>query len=165
MLVVGKILKAHGVRGDVKAESYMDAPNLFSKLKTVYIDGKPIVVERARSSGGFALLKLVGVDTMNDAEALRNKELFAKKEDLPKPQEGRFYIDDLLGCSVTDGVAVIGVLDDIYQYGSADVYVVKSNGATIMFPLIDGVAENIDVKTKVITVNRAEFDKVAVYED
>lgn len=164
MLAVGKILKAHGIRGDVKAESYMDAPDLFSKLKTVYIDGKPYDVERARAMGGFVLLKLKNVDTMNDAELLKNKELSALKSELPTPKEGRYYIDDLIGCTVSDG-ETIGVLDDIYQFGSADVYVVKNGEKTVMFPYLESVIEKIDVENKQIFVVKSEFMKVAVYED
>lgn len=166
MLAVGKALKAHGIRGDVKAESYMDAPDLFSKIKTLYVGGKPYTVEKARAMGNFVLIKFKDVDTMNAAEAFRNRELFAKKEDLPKPKEGRYYIDDLIGCATSDGDGqFLGTVSDVYQYGSADVYVLEYKGKTVMFPFVDGVVLNVDTDNKKITVDGKEFEKVAVYED
>lgn len=165
MLAVGKILKPHGIKGFVKAESFMDGPALLCRIKTLYVGGE-YAVEKASVSGNFVLLKLKGVDSMDAAEKLRGMQLFAKKSDLPKPDEGRYYIDDLLKSDVADEDGkFIGVLYEILQHGSADVYVVKNNGATVMFPLIDGVVESFDTENKKITVNRAEFDKVAVYED
>lgn len=166
MLTVGKILKAHGIRGDVKAESYMDTPASFSALKTLYTEGKEFPLEKAKPAGNFVLLKFKGVDTMNEAEKLRGKLLFAKKEDLPDPGKGRYYIDDLLGSRVCDEEgAVLGILKDILQYGSADVYLLETDKGTVMFPYVGEVIREISTERKTITVCRREFGKVAVYED
>lgn len=165
MLVVGRALKAHGVRGDVKAECFMDAPGLFSAIKTVYADGEAYEVEKSRVNGNFVLLKLKGVDTMDDAEKLRGKELSVRREELPAPAEGRYYIDDLIGCSVFDGAEKIGVLAEILQHGSADVYVVHGRRGVVMFPLVDGVVRSVDIGGKRIEVDGTEFGRVAVYED
>ena len=166
MLAVGKGLKAHGIRGDVKTECYTDTPDLFLKIKKLTVDKKEYIVERARVSGNFAYLKFRGIDTMNDAENFRNKEFFVNKADLPDPGEGRYYIDDVIGCAVFDGDKKIGFMEEVLQYGSADVYVMRApDGKTIMFPYVDGVIDNIDIVGKKISIIKEGFDKVAVYED
>lgn len=166
MLAVGKGLKANGIRGDVKTECYTDTPALFLKIKKLTVDKKEYEIERARVAGNFAYIKFRGIDTMNDAESFRNKEFFARRCDLPDPGEGRYYIDDVIGCAVCDGDVRIGVLEDVLQYGSADVYVVRSiDGRSIMFPYVDGVIKEIDVVNKRISIIKDGFDKVAVYED
>lgn len=166
MLAVGKILKAHGIRGDVKAESYMDTPASFSEIKKLFVDGKELAVERAKVAGNFVLIKFKGVDTMNDAELLRGKLLSAEKTDLPDPGQNRYYIGDLLGSKVCDEEGtVLGTLKEILQYGSADVYLLKTDKGTVMFPYVGEVIKEISPEGKTITVRRREFEKVAVYED
>lgn len=166
MLTVGKAIKAHGIRGDIKAECYMDEAAMFSSLKVLYFDGNAYEVEKTRSMGNFLLIKLSGVDTMDDAEKFRGKEIFARKTDLPQPKEGRYYIDDLVGSTVVNECGErLGLLKQILQYGSADVYLMSDRGKTVMFPLIDGVVKSVDIVKKVITVDSLEYSKVAVYED
>lgn len=165
MLTIGKVLKAHGVRGDIKVDCYLDTPQKMLKIKEVLIDGKNYKIERTAQSGSFVLFKLDGIDTMEQAETLRNTLIMAKKEDLPPNEEGRYYIDDIIGCTVIRGEETIGNVVDIYQYGSADVYVVSSDKGQIMFPFVDGVIDNIDIKNKKITINKSKFAEVAVYED
>ena len=166
MLSVGKVLKAHGVRGEVKAECFTDAPSCLVHVKRLFIEGKEYAVEKCRVQGNFLLIKLADVNDMNAAELFRNKELFAEKSDLPKLPEGRFYIDDVVGAEVFVGEKKLGKLVDVLQYGSADVYVVKTkDGSDVMFPYVGNVIESVDVFKKTILLNEAEFAKVAVYED
>lgn len=165
MLTIGKALKAHGVRGDIKVDCYLDTPQKMLKIKEVLIDGKNYKIERTAQSGSFVLFKLEGIDTMEQAETLRNTLIMAKKEDLPPNEEGRYYIDDIIGCTIISGEETIGKVVDIYQYGSADIYVVSSDKGQIMFPFVDGVIDNIDITNKLITINNSKFAEVAVYED
>ena len=166
MLKVGKILRPHGVKGEVKTESYLDSPDLLARTKTVFIGGTKYTVEFGRVSGGFCLLKLSGISDMNGAESLRNLELSAEKSDLPPLSVGRFYISDLLGCKVFVSDTYIGKLTDILQNGAKDVYTVENeSGKTVYFPLADGVITDINIAEKRITADRNRFDEVAVYED
>lgn len=166
MLEVGKILKAHGIKGDVKVECFTDSPDALKGIKRFYVEGQEYKAERVKPFGAFALIKLVGIDDMNLAETLRNKTLSAKKEDMPEPNDGAFYIDDLIGCSVFDDSGIRhGIVEDILQYGSADVFLLRENGKTIMFPHLKKVVKEIVIKEKRIVVFKEEFDKVAVYED
>ena len=166
MLPVGKVLKAHGVKGEVKAECYTDAPSDLLSVKRLLIDGKEYPVEKIREQGGFLLVKLRSVEDMNAAETLRGKTLFAEKADLPALPQGRFYIRDVVGSVVFVENERLGKLTDVLQYGSADVFVVKTpDGGDVLFPYVGDVVSSVDVEDKKIVLNAAEFAKVAVYED
>lgn len=163
MLVIGKVLKAHGIKGEIKVQSFMDTPDILLKVKEVYIDNVLYKIQRTALNGSFVLYKLSDIDSVESAEKLRNFDILTKKEKLP-PSNERYYIEDIIGCTVLADKA-IGKVVDILQYGSADIYVVESDGKQIMFPFIDGVIDSIDIKRKEITVNKTKFSQVAVYED
>lgn len=165
MLLVAKGIKAHGIRGDIKVDCLMDTPNLLCAIKEVTVNGNSFKVENARPFGANALLKLVGVNTMEQAETFRNVEIYASRDTLPEPPENRYYIDDIIGSSVSIDGAVKGRLTDILQNGSADVYVVLMGKEEVMFPCISGVIDKVDIDNKIIYINKEEFEKVAVYED
>lgn len=165
MLVIGKVLKSHGIKGEIKVDSFMDTPDILLKLKEVYIDNTLYKIERTALNGSFVLFKLSGLESIEDAEKLRNKEISAKKQNLPPNKKGRYYVDEIIGCKVFDNKQLLGEVINILQYGSADVYVLENNGKQIMFPFIDGVVANINILDKKITVNIEKFLQVAVYED
>jgi 16S rRNA processing protein RimM len=162
-VLIGKITRPHGVRGGVKVESFMDTPYAFSAIKEVEINGVFYKVERVQA-GAPLILKLAGINSIEDAEKLRNQQIFINKEDAPPPDEDRYYIEDLLGCEVLLDAKSIGKLSDILQYGSADIYCIKGE-KNIMFPYVGDVIEKIDIEKKEIVLNSEEFKKVAVYED
>lgn len=162
-MLIGRITRPHGVRGGVKVESFMDTPCAFSAIKEVEINNITYKIEKAQT-GEPLVLKLAGIDSIEEAEKLRNAQIFIKKDEAPQPDEDKYYIDDLLGCTVLLEGKKLGKLTDILQYGSADIYCVGGE-KNIMFPYVGDVIEKIDIKNKEITLNAKEFEKVAVYED
>lgn len=164
MLSVGKTLKAHGIKGEIKVMSYMDSPDCFVGVKKIIINNTTYPVTRVRVSGNCVIIKLKGIDDMNTAETLRDYEVFAQREDLPPIPEDRYYITDIIGCSVTDGEVVYGKIKDVLNYGSADVIIAKKQGKTITFPWLESVENHIDVENKLFVVNKERFLEV-VYED
>lgn len=164
MLIIGKVLRPHGVRGSLKIQSYMDTPYSFSEMKTIFVKGIEYKIEKVQPSDSSVILKLEGIDSIEDAQNLRNAELTTPKEQAPELPQGRFYIDDLIGCKVFSNKKEIGELFEILQYGSADIYCVNGK-KKVMFPYVGNVVESIDIKNKKIVLNEDEFQKVAVYED
>lgn len=163
MLVVGKVLKAHGIKGEIKVQSFLDTPDMLLNIKEIYIDNNLYKVQRTALNGSFVLYKLSGVDSVESAEMLRNYDIYAKKSSIVLPKD-RYYIEDIIGCTVLSDQA-LGIVTDILQYGSADVYVVENNGKQIMFPFVEGVIEEINLQRKEIIVNKQRFLEVALYED
>ena len=161
---IGKIVRPHGIKGAVRAETYTSNPQRFRKLKEVIIDSKTIAVESVSiDSSNFMLIKLFGVDSMDDAEKLRNKNVVIKRSQLPEPENGTYYIDDLIGSDVLVDGDKIGILTKIEQFGSADVYEVTLEQGTVNFPAIKDVFSYVDVKKGVINLKGYIFSRICVY--
>lgn len=165
MLAVGRILKAHGIRGDVKAESFMDSPDCFLPIKVFFIDGKRYEAERITVHAGFLLIKFKGVETMNDAEALRGETLQCEHVAVPEPEDGRYYIADIIGCKVSDGTVEYGKICDVLQYGSADVIVVEKAGKKSMFPWLKKLNARVNADAKIFIVDGERLAEVIVDEN
>jgi len=122
-------------------------------------------VVSVRTDGNFVYVRFSTVTDRNAAEGLRGLGVFADKEQLPL-EEGRFFIDELIGCSVrlNDGTFV-GVLDEILQNGSADVYVAVKDGKKILFPFLKDLTIRIDVDAKEILLDKKRFSEVSVDEN
>ena len=161
---IGKIVRPHGIKGAVRAETYTSNPQRFKKLKEVIIDSKTIAVESVSiDPSNFMLIKLVGIDTMDDAEKLRNKNVVIKRSQLQEPENGTYYIDDLIGSDVLVDGDKIGILTKIEQFGSADVYEVTLEQGTVNFPAIKDVFSYVDVKKGVINLKGYIFSRICVY--
>ncbi|HOO23208.1 MAG TPA: ribosome maturation factor RimM [Clostridia bacterium] len=165
MLMVAKGIKAHGIRGDIKVNCFMDTPVSFSAIKELVALGKVYKVEKVRVQNEGILLKLEGVNTMNEAETFRGADFYCERDKLPPLKEDTYYISDLIGAEVIVGENKIGILSDILQYGSADIYVINGDKGTVMFPFVQGVTEKVELADKRIYLNKQKFKEVAVYED
>ena len=165
MLVVGKTLKVHGLKGELKTQSFLDSPDLFNKIKSVVIKNKRYSVEKARQNGEFVLLKLASVDTVDAAKELCGLEVQAEKEQLPTLPDGRFYISDLIGCIVMAEKERVGKIKEVLQYGAADVLVLTKEGKTIMLPWVKNLFDSVDIDRKLKKKKKKTVDEVAVYED
>ena len=124
-LEAGKIVSTHGVRGEVKLLPWADTPEFLLRFRTLWLEGgKPVEVEHSRVQKTCVLLKLNGVDTVEQAALLRGRVLSIRRDDPALPQD-TVFIADLLGLPVyADGVQ-IGVLKDVLTLPSSDVWVVK----------------------------------------
>ena len=161
-LTVGEILKPQGIRGEVKVMPFTDDAEDFRAFSRVMADGVAYKVLSVRTGGGFVYLGLKGVADRNAAELLRGKRLEVPREDAPAPAEGRYYIADLLGCTlVTEEGDVLGTLTDVRQ-AATDIYVADMDGKEVLFPAADGVVTQVNVEEGRITVSKKRFYEVAV---
>jgi len=164
-IVVGKIVKPQGIKGELKVLPLADSPTIFNELNNVYIDGVEYKIISARISDSVYLV-LKGIADRNQAEEFRNKMIEANKSDIPLPKD-RFFVEDILGCEVTlcDGT-LIGTVQDITTRGSTDVYTVLcANGKTVMFPSVKNLISSVDITNKKIVLFDERFKEVALYED
>ena len=161
-LRVGVITTTHGVKGEVKVFPTTDDPMRFKKLKEVWVEnpkGKSCrKVESVKFFKQFVILKLEGIDDINEAEKFRNFYLKISRQDAAPLSENSYYIVDLIGCEVvTEEGENLGIVDDVFPTGSNDVYVVKNElGKQILLPAIADVIKKVDIQNKQITVNLLE---------
>lgn len=162
-LTVARVLKPRGLKGEVKIETYLSNPSQISHIKKVKIDKQEYTVEHISLDGVFGYIKFLEINDADAADALRGKEITASKSDLPSLAEGEYYIADMIGLSVIVSGERIGEVVDVAQYGSADVYTVKSAQGTFCFPAIKGLIKQVDFQNGVIVLDGMLFDRVVVY--
>lgn len=154
LLEIGQIVNTHGLRGDVKVMPWCDDPVIFHELAYVLIDGEEFEIQKSSLHKNAVLLKLKGIDHINDAENYRNKVLTIPREELGELPEGTYYICDLLGCNVetVDG-RNLGKICDIIKTGSNDVYVVEDiTKKQVLIPVIDEVIKSVSIDEKRIVI-------------
>ena len=162
---IGKVLKAQGIKGEVKLSCYLDDASMLKNVKQLYIGSQSYAVAHFRADGAFCYVLLSGVADRNAAEALRNWTVYADKESLAL-QEDRYFIDDLVGCLVTlENGKSIGTVKEILQNGAADVFVCDGEKGEILFPFLKDLILSVNVDNKQITLDSKRFGEVAVYED
>ena len=124
-LEAGKIVSTHGVRGELKLLPWADTPEFLLRFDTLWLEGnRPVRVEHSRVQKSCVLLKLAGIDTVEQAAALRGKVLSIRRDDPALPQD-TVFIADLVGLPVFADGAQIGVLREVLTLPSSDVWVVR----------------------------------------
>ena len=158
-LEIGQIVNTFGIKGMVKVKPFTDDIGRFDELKTVYVEKNSTQteyeIEEVKYHKDMVLIKFKGIDKVEQAEMLRNSYLTISRDSVEKLEEGRYYIVDLLGLEVyTDEQVLLGTLEDIFNTGSNDIYVVKDKqGKQILLPAIQDVIKQIDIENKKIIVH------------
>ena len=161
-LELGQIVNVKGLKGEVKVNPFTENIDRFEELKTVLIkfknENKEFEIEKVGYHKNQVILKFKGINTIEEAEKLRNSYILINRNDLEPLEEGVYYITDLLGLEVyTEDGTLLGKVDDIYNTGSNDIYVVKDDlGKQKLLPGIPEVLKNVDLEHGKINVNLIE---------
>jgi 16S rRNA processing protein RimM len=152
--VVGRVLRAWGIRGDVKIAPFADRPEDFTQYRSVLVGPQRMLyeVKSFRPYQGNWLLHLSGVESRNEAEALHGQEILIEAAQRPR-QAGEFFAREVIGLKVrTIAGEDLGEVVEILVTGANDVYVVKGDRGEILLPARVEVIKNIDVEAGVMTV-------------
>ena len=149
-LECGQIVSVHGLAGEVRVQPWSDDAQSLTEFGTFYLDGgqTPVAAESARVHKGMLLLKLGGVDTREEALALRGKTLYIDRAD-ETLEEGVYYVQDLMGLEVYDADSgrLYGTLCQVSQTGANDVYHVRfADGSQQLVPAIKEVVVRTDLE-------------------
>ncbi len=151
-LEAGQIVTTHGVRGEMKVLPWADGPDFLLDFDRVRINGADYKVESCRIQKTCNLLKVRGVDTMEDAQALRGKTVEVYRADAPKDM---IFVAELIGISVlADGVE-IGKIEDVLDYPGNKVYVVKGE-YEYMIPAVKQFILSTDMENEIMQVRLIE---------
>lgn len=152
LVCVGKIVAAHGIKGEVKIHSYTEDPEGIARYSPLRNHaGDPVFHVKIRSSSGRILIAAVdGVSTRTEAEALSKKELFISRDQFPVlEEENTFYLEDLKGLSVIseNTRSVYGVVKDVYNFGASDIIAIldAQTAKEELFPFTHDVFPEINI--------------------
>ena len=144
-LEVGKIINTHGVTGEMKVESWCDSPDVLKGIKRFHIGGEEFSPVSVRTGGAFPLIKLSGINTVEDAAKYKNKILTARRSEIKKP-EGASFICDLIGLPVIDRDSgkIYGTLSDVLEYSPNPIYSIKTEKGEVLMPAVKEYVAKID---------------------
>lgn len=160
---IAQIVRPHGIAGELRVRLFNSDSEVLFDLEQVRLrlpNGTEAahVIEAIRpTTEGFVLLRLEGVEDRNAAEELRGATLIVARSALPPPEEGEFYVCDILGAGVflTDGTE-LGTVAEYRSYPSTDVIVVHGKGKRWEVPLVDDFIASVDVPARRIELHSVE---------
>ena len=143
---VGRIVNAHGIKGEVRVQPRDGDPYFLTEFKTFYIDGKPVTPTANHVHKSLVLMKFPGVDDMNAALTLKDKVLYIRREDAHLP-EGEYFDDELLGVEVYDEAtgALLGEIKQVETYPASKVYTVKGEKEYLVPAVKDAFIRSVDL--------------------
>ncbi len=155
-LLCGKIVGAHGVKGEIKLFPYCDSPAFLSNIKKFYFsenENDVINAASVRAHQNITLIKFEGINDMDAAIALRDKKLYINREDC-RLSDGQFFIEELIGCEVFDKRTgkKLGRLCDISSNKANDVWHIKANGKKYLVPYIPPINATVDIENNRIDI-------------
>ena len=156
-LAIGRVLRPHGIRGEIRVELLTDFPDRFRGLKTVYLGSQHLrqEIDSSRQHKNVVLLKLVGYDNRDAVEPLRGELVFVAIDDAIPLDPDEFYYYQVVGLEVqTDSGDVLGEIVDVLKPpGANEVFVVQGVRGEILIPVIEDVIGNLDLEAGVVIIH------------
>lgn len=146
----GKIINTHGCRGGVKAESWCNTEEDLASFKRVFIKNaseyQEYKVKKASIFKQFVIFEFKGLEDMDQAMLLKNKTLYARRDDFDL-EDGEYFLADMIGLDVidADNGTVYGKLTQIINRGASDIYVVSTERGERMIPAVDQFVISVDI--------------------
>ena len=156
---IGQIVNHFGIKGMLKVNPFTEDISKFKTLNSILLEKEnkliKIEIEEVKYSKSQILLKIKGINTIEEAEKYRGCYLKIARKDAKKLPKDTYFIADLIGLKVyTDEGILLGKVDDIYNSGANDIYVVKDEkGKQILLPAIKEVIKQVDLEQEKIIVH------------
>jgi 16S rRNA processing protein RimM len=149
---MGRVAAAYGVRGWVKVAPDEGAAEGLAGTKEWWIGAEAFSVEVSKIHGATVVGKLAGVETREQALALKGKAVAVRRDALPEPEEGKYYLADLIGLEVVNAQGeALGVVIRTYSNGAQDVIEVEGE-RTRLIPWVAAVVKDVDLLKKRVEV-------------
>ena len=148
----GEIVSTHGIKGEVKVLPWVDSPEILCEFDRVRISGKEYQIQQCRVQKSCNLVKLEGIDTMDDAQAMRGKVLELYREDI---DDEVIFAAELIGMQVLCDGAEIGKIVEVLDYPGNSVYVVRGK-YEYMIPAVNQFILSTDLESNVMEVRLIE---------
>jgi 16S rRNA processing protein RimM len=167
LIAVGRIIRPHGIRGELKVYPLTTIPDRFLGIGDVlieYPDGniQQHHVQHARYASDCVIVQLDAVNTRNDAETMSGAYISVPRSQVPLLAEGSYYVFDLIGMRVDDEQGIeAGKIVDIEMFPANDVLVIrKTGGATVHVPAVREFVVAVDIALKRTVIRFPEHDEI-----
>ena len=154
-LEIGQIVSTHGIKGEIRFNPWCDSPEFLKQFKKLYFDNageKSIGVVSARPHSNIVIMKLEGVDTIEQAQSLRNRILYMNRDDV---DENTIFIQDLIDCEVRDAEndMVYGKIKRVSENPANNIWhIVNDKGEEFLFPAVKAFIEKIDTEKEIALI-------------
>jgi 16S rRNA processing protein RimM len=160
-LAIGRVVRAHGLKGEISVTVMTEFPERFEITEQVYlgdqVEATPYQLESYRWHKDNVLLTLAGITNRDEAETLRGQLVQVPVEEAMPLPDGAYYHYQLVGLEVVTTTGErLGVLREVMETGANDVYVVDNDGKEILLPAIADVVKSIDMEKGRIVVEVIE---------
>lgn len=162
LFVFGEIVKTRGLRGCVKALSFLESPDVFDRLDFVYVEAKSgktsrYSIKKINFAGKILFLDLDGISDVDKAQELVGSKLMMPRDLLGELQDDEYFWQDIIGLDVYSPEGRhLGKIESIFPTGSNDVYVCRGGEREILIPAIADAIERIDLQGRKIIIKSLE---------
>ena len=149
---IGQIINTHGIKGEVKVYPLTEDVQKFKRLKSVLVGGVEMNILGVKFQKDRVILKIEGIDTMNDAEMYKQKYIEIPRENEPELPPDTYYVADLKECTVYDTEGKeLGMIFDVISTPNNDVYWIKKP-KELLIPVLEDIVLDIDIEAKKIII-------------
>lgn len=162
LIALGKVVRAQGLKGELKVFSYLDIPWDLQTLKGLYVrlegaDPVYMEVERVRRQGSFFFIKFRGLENRTSVQALVGSEVLIPREEVPPLPQDTYYYYDIIGLEVVDGEGRgLGQVTKIFPTPANDVYVIEKGGKEWLIPATKEIIQEVDLKSGFLRIHLIE---------
>lgn len=155
---IGKIVNVVGLKGEVRVYHFTDYKERFEEIDEIYVEDVLYTIENVRYMKDMVILKLSGIEDRTQGEAVKNKMLYLKEQDVRVLPEDTYYIRDLVGMAVVDEEnQSLGTLTRVLQNSAQDLYEIElKSGKKFLLPAVGEFVLNVNPQTRTITVKILE---------
>lgn len=162
LIAIGRIAKPIGTRGEVKVFSLTENTERFLNLRSVWIghseaSAQARLIASVRVDAKYAAVGIEGFRTSHEAEQLRDKYIFIPQEHRAILNDGKYFIDDVIGCEVvTEDLKKVGQVTDVLRLPANDAWVIRDDTHEFLIPAVKEIIRKVDVGKKRITIHALE---------
>jgi 16S rRNA processing protein RimM len=156
LISVGRIGRPHGLDGSFHVTQPRE--RVLAEASTLVLNGAPVAIVRHDGTPASPILRLEGIGTREQLEAVRGADLWVPRDVAPPLEEDEWLAEDLVGCRVVDGETAVGVVAKLLPYPSCELLEVQrpeSGAKSLLIPLISDAVRTVDVAARRIDVNLA----------
>ena len=159
LVVIGQVVRPHGLGGEVKAILFTESTASFRQYSSIFLrlKGAPEFgagIQSVRDHKAGVLMKFTGVSNRNAAENLVGAQILVHRDQMPPLEDGEFYWTDLIGLTVVDENAnILGTVENILRAGQDDLLVVTRPGKEFLLPFREEMILTVDLEAGRLVAN------------